>query len=127
MLTYILYTLVVVVTYLFIMLNGHRVISNQVMVKYQKFRTLNRMVSVRQKNLYIVLWIIFKMILQALYIIFLQYINKSITRINLTTYEVTYVIDGKMYKMLVTPQRGPAPILLISNEEYEDVTTAVLP
>jgi hypothetical protein len=42
-------------------------------------------------------------------------------------YELTYVINGRLYKMIVTPIRGPTPFMKISNDSEEDVTDIVLP
>jgi hypothetical protein len=65
--------------------------------------------------------------MQTLYISYLQYINNTVRKLDHKTYEITYVIDGKIYKMLTVPKRGPAPILQISNDKDEDVTEQILP
>ena len=53
--------------------------------------------------------------------------NNSVTKFNNKTYEVSYVINGKLYKMLVVPKRGPLPVLQISDESQNDVTDHILP
>lgn len=67
------------------------------------------------------------MILKAMYISFLQYMNSTIVRIDKKTYEVTYVLNGKRFKMIVKPKRGPSDVLLICDENQEDVSDVVGP
>jgi len=57
----------------------------------------------------------------------LQYLNNSIVQIDKKTYEVTYVIRGKTYKMLVKPKKGPRKVLLVSDEKQEDVSYIIFP
>jgi hypothetical protein len=64
---------------------------------------------------------------EAIYITLVQKLNKSVKKIDRHTFEITYVINGKLYKMRVKPKRGPSPVLQISNEEQSDVTDQVLP
>ena len=59
--------------------------------------------------------------------------DSDIVKLNIaTSYEkkliqTGYVINGKLYKMLVVPKRGPLPILQISDELQNDVTDYILP
>lgn len=94
---------------------------------YGRWKKLNGLVSTRNNNRLNVTWVSVQMIIQACYINFLQYMNSTIIRVGPNTYEVVYVINGRMYKMIVKPQRGPPPVLQISNENQEDVTEKVLP
>jgi hypothetical protein len=66
-------------------------------------------------------------LLEAIYITLIQKLNKSVKKIDRTTFELTYVINGKLYRMRVRPKRGPSPVMQISNEEQIDVTDQVLP
>ena len=43
------------------------------------------------------------------------------------TYEVSYIINGKLYKMIVTPVRGPTPILSITNEHDNNIIDEIIP
>jgi hypothetical protein len=108
-------------------LNKFFIVQEAVMYRYNRWKSLNELVSKRQKNKFLIFVTSFKMIMQAFYISFLQYMNNTIRKLDHKTYEVTYVIDGKTYKMIVVPKRGPAPILQISNDEDEDVTEEILP
>lgn len=67
------------------------------------------------------------MIFGILYVTILQKLNKSIVKIDKNKYEITYVINGKLYKMLVSPTRGPALVLQVSNELQNDITDEIIP
>lgn len=110
----------------FAYLDGPRIVYNEVTSKYKKWKKLNALVAISNKNKLKIILISLKMILQVLYLSFLQYMNSSIRKINRNTYEISYVVSGKMYKMLVTPKRGPAPVLQVSDSGDNDVTSEIL-
>lgn len=106
----------------------HLVIKNVVMKKFKKFRKLNSLVATSETENFKIIYVSLKLIAKASYISFIQYMNNSVTPIQGgKSYEITYVINGKMYKLIVTPTRGPAPIMQISNDNGQDVTDIVLP
>lgn len=55
-----------------------------------------------------------------------QYLTNPVKKIGKNIYEVSYIIEGKKYKMIVSPMKGPAPVLAISNDTMEDVTEQVI-
>ena len=112
---------------LFLYNEAHIIIQNAITLKYNKWKTLNTMVSKKYESKVAITCASLYLIFQAYYISFLQYLNNTVKRVKKNTYLVTYVIDGKVYKMFVVPTRGPAPILQISDDERYDVTRAVLP
>lgn len=103
--------------------DGFKVIKNT----YSRWKNLNGLVSTRHKDSMSIAWISVQMIIQACYINFIQYMNSTIVRLKPGVYEITYVINGRMYKMIVKPQKGPSPVLQISNDLQEDITDKVLP
>jgi len=106
----------------------HLVIKNVVMNKFKKFRRLNSLVATSETDNFKIIYVSLKLIAKASYILFIQYMNNSVTRIDGgKSYELTYVINGRIYKLIVTPVRGPVPIMQISNDAGEDVTDIVLP
>ena len=112
----------------FFYFNGHNICKNKIKQKYNKWKNLNSLISTTTgkgncKAIYFSLKIIFKMV----WIMFLQYINNSVKKIDRKTSELTYVIAGKKYKMIIKPKRGPCPILQVSNENLEDLTELVIP
>ena len=103
------------------------VIKDAVSVRIGRWRQLNKLVATTENNRMKVVFISFKLIFRTIYVVLIQYMNNSVRRLDNKTYELTYVIKGRMYKMIVTPKRGPIPILLIINDLGEDVTNHVLP
>ena len=111
----------------FVYSNSFQYMKEGIMVKYNKWLNLNTQIASREKNNVKVLWISTKLIMNTFYIAFLQYINTSTRKLDRKTYEISYVIEGKLYKMVVIPRRGPAPVLQIFDENSNDITQFVLP
>lgn len=111
----------------FVYSDSYLYMKEDLVTKYNKWRNLNMEIASRERNNVKVLLISTKLILNTFYIAFLQYINTSIRKLDRKTYEVSYVIEGKLYKMIVIPKRGPAPVLQIFDENYNDITQYVLP
>jgi len=57
---------------------------------------------------------------------FIQLLNKNVQKINSKDYEISYVINNKLYKIIVTPIRGPSRVLQVTNENNVDITEHVL-
>lgn len=127
MLEYLYYFSVIITIFFLFYIDGHKIVSNVIVNKYRRWRSLNNLVATRNSGCILISWISFTMICQAFYISLIQYLNNSVKKINRNSYEISYVINGKMYKMIVTPLRGPAPILQISNENQVDLTDEILP
>jgi hypothetical protein len=108
-------------------MDAHLVLKNVVVTKYKRWRKLNELVSTTERNNIRIAWISLKMVLHTLYIAFLQYMNNSTVKLDRKTYQVSYVINGKLYVMVVVPKRGPTPVLQISDDDQNDVTEQVLP
>jgi hypothetical protein len=111
----------------FFYLDGYNIIKNNVVVKYKKFRKINNLVSTNYKGFFTIMWISLCMVTQALWLSLIQYMNSTIIPIKGGRYKVTYVIKGKIYKMIVKPVRGPVKVLLVSNDKQEDVSCDILP
>jgi hypothetical protein len=72
-------------------------------------------------------WISFLMVCESFYLKLITYLNNSVKKIDKNKYEVSYVINGKIYKMVSSPARGPILIIRILNENNIDVTDHILP
>lgn len=127
MFPYILFAVGILLLSFLYFIEAHLVLKESVVNKYLRWRSLNHLVSTTERNSMRIAWISFKMVMQTLYIAFLQYMNTSVRKLDHKTYELTYVINGRLYKMLVVPKRGPIPVLQISNDLENDVTEYVLP
>lgn len=127
MFIYLGYLLTLSALYLFIRVEGHKVVGSQLSLRYQRWRSLNSLVSTQHKTAWAVFYHSLILLCNVLYKSFLQYMNTTVVKIGRNKFKVTYVVSGKMYTMLVTPIRGPPPILQIINDNAEDVTDDVLP
>ncbi len=108
-------------------IEAHLVLKDVAVTKYRRWRSLNQLVSTTERNNVRIVWISFKMVMHTMYIAFLQYMNTSVYKLDRKTFELSYVINGKLYKMVVIQKRGPTPVLQVSNDLQTDVTDQVLP
>jgi hypothetical protein len=97
------------------------------MLKYDKWKKINKLVSVNTKNKFLITYYSIKLIFNLLWLNMIQYMNNSVIKINKNTYQISYVIEGKLYKFVTKIKRGPTPILQIINNQENDVTRQVLP
>ena len=100
---------------------------NRLLLKYKKWQKLNKLVSTTHNSVIIIKLVSISMIFKSYYLSFIQYINNSVKKLDKNTYEVSYVINGKLYKMVVRPSRGPAPILSVKNEHEINIIDDILP
>ena len=108
-------------------LDIHTIVKNELVVKYNKWIRLNSLVSTNQKTKIAIILISLKLIFQAIWISFLQYMNKTVRNIGKNKYEITYVVEGKLYKLVVNVTRGPSPVLQVINESNDDITSTIMP
>ena len=53
--------------------------------------------------------------------------NNTVKKIGNNTYAVNYVVNGRIYTMVVVPKKGPRDILQIIDECNNDVTDIIGP
>ena len=112
----------------FFYFEGHKITKNMIMDNYNKCKKLNNVVKTTTKgNRIKALGMTFKIISKMLWLMFLQWLNNSIEKIDRKTSVLTYVYAGRKYKLLIRPKRGPSPILQVSNEKSEDLTDEIMP
>lgn len=109
-----------------IKLDFHNIIYNTIEYKYSRWKQLNTLVSAKHGKKYMIILVSIAMILKMLYLNFIQYLNNSVKKIGKNMYEVSYVVNGKFYKMIVSPTRGPAQILQVTDQDNNDVTDDIL-
>jgi hypothetical protein len=68
-----------------------------------------------------------KVLATSLYISVCQTMNKTVKRLPKNKYEVAYTINGRLYKMIVKPIRGPSLIEKIVDEGGVDIMLLVIP
>lgn len=127
MFTYISYFIGITLIGSFFYLENHKIVKNKLIVNWRRFKKVNKLVSTNYKGFFTVLYISFSMILKAMWINFLQYINNNVKKIDKNTYEITYTIKGHEYKIIVKPKRGPKKTLLVSDENQEDISYLIFP
>lgn len=108
-------------------LDIHRIVKNELSNKYNKWIRLNSLVSTNQKTKLAIILVSLKLIFQAIWISFLQYTNKTVKKLAKNKYEISYVVEGKLYKLVVNVTRGPSPVLQVINESNEDITSKIIP
>lgn len=74
-----------------------------------------------------ILWISCKMIVKMYWLNFLQWINTSIQHVDKHTAIVSYVLNGRLYRIAVKERRGPCDILLVTDENDESVMDEIIP
>jgi len=96
-------------------------------IKYRKFRDLNKLVASKYKPISMILWVSLCMVAKMYWMNFLQWCNNSIEHIDNKTVVISYVLQGKLYKIVVKPRKGPNSVLLVLDEENNDISDLVLP
>ena len=111
----------------FISLDGHKIVKNRIIKSYKDWKQLNNLVSSQYKNVFAICWYSLVMINKALYLSFIQYMNNSVRKLDNKVFEVSYIINGKIYKIWVQPKKGPSLVLQVSDENQEDITDEIIP
>ena len=73
-----------------------------------------------------VLRLSFKIVLRVIYISIIQKLNKNIKKISKNKYELTYSINGLIYKYRFKITRGPSKILQVIDDKNNDVTQNIV-
>lgn len=107
--------------------NLHLIVENAVVSRYRRFRQLNKLVQLRYKSILSILWVSCCMVAKMYWIQFLQWANNTIEYRPDGSVFISYVLNGKLYKVHTTVQKGPSKVLLITDELSNDVTDLVLP
>ena len=110
----------------FIDMGGLRVVWEDTKDKWRRFRKLNNLVSSQYKTGCMIFWVSIQILCKALWLSFVQWMNNSVKKLGVNTYEVSYVVNGRLYKMLVKPIRGPSPVLLAVDENQNDITSQIV-
>lgn len=102
-------------------------IESYIQIKYSKWKSLNNLVESQHKSKLMVKYISTKMVLQSFYQSLVQNLTRNVKKINKHDYELAYVINGCMYRKIITPSKGPNPVLRVEDENKNDVTALVMP
>lgn len=91
-----------------------------------RVKALSQFVSLTETDPLIIAYQTAKLTCHAAAVSILNLSNED-TSVGKNTYEVSYRLLGKNYKMLVKVRRGPCPINTILDEDGRDITNKVLP
>lgn len=127
MVTYLVFGMVSSLIASAIYLDTPKIIYNFTVDKFKKWDNLKQLVSTGHTSKFKIMYVSCQLIIKAIYLSLIQKMNNSVKKLDRNVYEVSYLINGKVYKMVVTPIRGPSPVLQISNDSYIDVTDIVIP
>lgn len=101
------------------------VVRETIMTNYSGFRRLNSLVRTTSKEH--VFLRSCKLIIQSMIFNFKQTLNHHVKPLDNGTYEITCLIKGKTYKLLVVPHRGPFDVVQITDRLGQDMTEEYLP
>ena len=114
-------------------IDAHTIMKNRTITTYNRYKQLKNIMNMTNTNTLttkkkcIILYKGFFLISKILYASFLQYINTNMRIVSPNVYEITYVIKGRMHKLIIKYPRGPPPVMQIINDKEEDVTDVVIP
>lgn len=122
------YFLLAVIAFLLKKLDFYNIAYHEIQVKHRKLKRLKTLVSTQYTGIARICWVCFCMIVKAMYLMFLQWVNRSVVRIGTNLYEVSYVISGITYKFHVKLKKGPNSNVIIqaSDENDTDLTGELL-
>ena len=95
--------------------------------KYKNWNKLTMLVSTKHKSRLLIYSISIRMIIHALHVQIVQYLNQSARLIDKNNYEIEYIINGKIYKYITKVKKGPMPFYQIQDEVGDDITEFLLP
>ena len=128
MISYLLITVpTLLLSALFLKLDGINILSEYIRVRQNKLKSLYDLVATRHNSRFMIVFISAKMLSQSFYQSLVQYLDNSVTKIDKNKYELKYIINGKLYKKIIIPERGPIPVISVINENGLDVTEEILP
>jgi hypothetical protein len=100
---------------------------NKLLKNYTKWQNLNKLVSYNHDSAIMIRLVSLSIILKSYYLSFIQIINNSVIKLDKNTYEVSYIVNEKLYKMIVSHSKGPPIILCILNENEDNITDEITP
>jgi len=122
-----IYILGLAACFLFYKLDTFTVVKDATIEKYKKFRELNKLVSKQYKTVGMILYVSICLIVKMYWMNFTQWTNNSLEVLNKKDISISYILNGKLYKVLVKAKKGPNLVLLVTDENDEDVTDTVVP
>lgn len=98
---------------------------NIVCLKARKLKSLATLVRTQYKNIFMVIWVCTCIIAKNAYLTIAQKLNKSLVKIDKTTYELTYVINGIQYVLHIKVKKGPKTLIQALDKNDTDITEKI--
>jgi len=108
-------------------LDGHTIVAHAVVSRYRRFRELNKLVGTQYKTVGLIIWVSCAMIVKMMWLNFLHWAFSHIEHTDKQHAILSYVLNGRLYRLVLPIRRGPSPVLLITDENGDDVTDQILP
>jgi hypothetical protein len=83
------------------------------------------LVSQQQRNILFALYKMGCILCKSYYLRIIQKWNKTLVQLNKNTFELTYTINGNVYKTLIFVRRGPKKLLLALDQDNKDMTDLI--
>jgi len=116
------------IVYGMIKTNTHIVIMDTITQKYKEWRMVNKTLDEMKVNKTKLVMKSIQLMIAYIFTTMKQKYTGSVKRIeNTKMYELTYIINNKMYKQVINPQRGPKPIISILNQDKLEQIDLILP
>ena len=105
------------------------IIYNSCKDNYTRFNLLRS--GMLQINNRTTIWnsfsIVGKVIYNTIILKFLQKINNSVQVIDKNNVIISYVLNNRLYKLSVIPRKGPATVILITDQDDNDISNDIFP
>jgi hypothetical protein len=101
-------------------------ITNYMEHRYKRWRKFNSLVLRDTTTTLEIYMLGARLMARTLYVYAIQYLTRSTNKIDKNTYEIQYVINNKLYRMIKVPNKGPCPIVSVHDEHGTDMTRVLL-
>lgn len=81
--------------------------------------------SQNKKNMFLALYAMASILCLSYYLQFKQKWNKTLVQISKNSFELTYSLQGNVYKTLIYIQRGPKKLLMALDQNNDDITNLI--
>jgi hypothetical protein len=122
-----LYSVCSILIGVFFITCNYKKIKRKVTHQHSRFKRLNSLVATKHKTQVMIILVSIYMLFESYYINLLQSLNKSFIKIDKNTFEITYILHGKIYKILVQNPRGPCKIEKIIDQNEKNIDDLVFP
>lgn len=104
---------------------------NMYQIMYNQYTKVNALIAMKKqfniKLSFNMFYTAIKLIWMMCWLMISQWLNKNIEMIGKNKYSVSFIIGGKIYKMIIKHTLGPSKILQVIDSDDNDVTAHIEP